>query len=260
MRKSYRCIIFAMAVWSSLAGAVTSGQDARGNRAAESQSVAKSLERLALSAEKVAETDETVQPCREGDDNRNSDLCAQWKAADAAARSSQLASATNDLSFWALIVGLISSIIAVIAAYFTMRAAKASESALVSFERTEDAQIYISIPEIVLSQQAGKYLIRYKISNIGRTAAIVHTVKFGKQKEQHNQALMPATEDIGRQSQPEYLLNDGVIDFIDIEIEYTSTLSGRWRFDARAVVVDYPGGQSKFGSIESQAIKRIATE
>ena len=43
---------------------------------------------------------EQVRPCDKGVDNRNSDLCAQWKAADAASRA----------AFWAMIGTLVASL------------------------------------------------------------------------------------------------------------------------------------------------------
>lgn len=60
-------------------------------RTGDTSSIATSLERLAVAYEKQADaqrgSNREAEPCSPGDDRRYSDLCAQWKAADAAADS-----------------------------------------------------------------------------------------------------------------------------------------------------------------------------
>jgi hypothetical protein len=63
---------------------------------------------------KGAERSSYEQPCKQGDDKRNSDLCAQWKAADAAAGSAR----------WAAISGFAtaaSTLLVLVALYFAFR-------------------------------------------------------------------------------------------------------------------------------------------
>lgn len=59
-------------------------------------------EGVAPSVESPHEADDEKKPCQPGVDNRKSDLCAQWKAADAAADSARW----TRLAFWASLAGL----------------------------------------------------------------------------------------------------------------------------------------------------------
>lgn len=73
--------------------------------------------------------------CKVGDDNRSSDLCAQWKAADAAAqgakaadRSALWAQLTGIFTFVGLIVGAVTMGAAIAAAMFAREAAEHTEA------------------------------------------------------------------------------------------------------------------------------------
>lgn len=65
---------------------------ANGEGGHQSQKIAESLERLATAQEKAVQPSEIEESCARGAENRHSDLCAQWKAADAA----------NDAALWAM--------------------------------------------------------------------------------------------------------------------------------------------------------------
>lgn len=69
-------------------------------------------------------TDETTKPCENGKDNRNSDLCAQWKAADAAKESAEWTRRTFWLGVVGSIIGFFTLIAAGMAACYAKKAAE----------------------------------------------------------------------------------------------------------------------------------------
>lgn len=88
MLRGYRCILIALVGWLSLAA--TADPHAQPKESATQQSIAKSLSDISTTLNEQAERAERApetQPCASGDDHRDSDLCAQWKAADAADRA-----------------------------------------------------------------------------------------------------------------------------------------------------------------------------
>lgn len=82
-------------------------------------------------------------PCEQGEDNRESDLCAQWKAADAAAKSATWTEETYQLGVWGLRVGFLTFLAALVAALYARKAAhetgKGATAALEAVEATREA-------------------------------------------------------------------------------------------------------------------------
>jgi hypothetical protein len=115
----------------ALLGAAVSLSAANPNEAASKptgntdQQVAAALENVSLAIKPPHKATEHDDPCPKGDDNRASDLCAQWKAADAT-------KASADVAFWfAVVESLISALTlaaAVAAARYAFRAAIATEA------------------------------------------------------------------------------------------------------------------------------------
>jgi hypothetical protein len=114
MPRSYRFIIVALGL--ILAGHHPNAE-AQPQQAAPQERSAKALENIAATYDEQAERTERSpdsNPCEPGDDQRNSDLCAQWKAADAAA----------DSAWWAAVgafASAISTLLVLIALYLAFR-------------------------------------------------------------------------------------------------------------------------------------------
>ena len=72
------------------------------------------------------ETSEYERPCEQGRDERNSDLCAQWKAADAARDAAEWAK-------WQLLLGIIGAAGLLVTIHYTRRAV------LAAFEANQNA-------------------------------------------------------------------------------------------------------------------------
>jgi len=63
------------------------------------------------------------RPCKNGEENRNSDLCAQWRAADAARESAEWAKQTYRLDVIGAVIGFFTLVSAAVAAFFAGSAA-----------------------------------------------------------------------------------------------------------------------------------------
>lgn len=73
------------------------------------------------------QADETAKPCAPEQPNRNSDLCAQWKAADAASSAADAAWQQYYAALMGLLLGAITMGAAIAAALYARRAAVATE-------------------------------------------------------------------------------------------------------------------------------------
>lgn len=102
MSKGDRCIILAAFGWLSLT-AQHPDPEAERKQAEAQQSIANALGNVASTYQehtKRAEGSKETEPCEQGDDRRYSELCAQWKAADAAA----------DSAWWAWMSGVLGAL------------------------------------------------------------------------------------------------------------------------------------------------------
>lgn len=106
-------------------------------QAQSQQSTAESLAAIvALERGRDQRPDKTTEPCKTGDDRRYSDLCAQWKAADAAAASAYWTKS----QFWAgLLLGLLTLGAAVAAAFYARAAAVHADRSANEAKRSADA-------------------------------------------------------------------------------------------------------------------------
>ena len=73
------------------------------------------------------ESNGLYQPCEQGEENRNSNLCAQWKAADAAKKSADWAVNTFWLGIYGAIIGTFTLAAAGAAAFYAKKAAEHTE-------------------------------------------------------------------------------------------------------------------------------------
>lgn len=138
MPRGYRLLILAL-VGLALIGAAPREQ--RGDQPQSDQSHQSSdtqLDRIASAVEKLPISPTPDRGCNPGRDDRQSDLCAQWKAADAAAESAWWASATFWLGLVGLIVGSGTLFAAWRAAHWAKKAAEHTESSALEARRGAD--------------------------------------------------------------------------------------------------------------------------
>ena len=116
MLRGYRHIVFALVGFLTLA-AHHPNAEAKGKQSDPQERSAHALENIASRYEeqtKRPQSSRETEQCDQANDKRYSDLCAQWKAADAAA----------DSAWWAAVggfAGAVSTILVLIALYFAFR-------------------------------------------------------------------------------------------------------------------------------------------
>lgn len=135
MPRGYRCILVAFVGWLSLAAAQPQ-QGARQPQSGTSNDIAAALENVAASLSRDNEASQHDQPCDQGRDNRKSDLCAQWKAADAAEST---AKATWTFGYIGTLIGLLTLAAAGAAAWYARKAAIHTEESAREAKRAADA-------------------------------------------------------------------------------------------------------------------------
>jgi hypothetical protein len=93
MPRGYRCIIAAAVGWLVLSAAGEPQNRTEPEQTRAQQAAAQALSNIAATYDrqaKDAEKSHDKDPCESGHDKRNSDLCAQWKAADSASLAAWL--------------------------------------------------------------------------------------------------------------------------------------------------------------------------
>lgn len=98
MTRDYRRIVILAVGWLVLTAAQQPQNGENAKRARVEQSVTDSLSDIARSQREANKPREQERPCRIGEDNHASDLCAQWKAANAA----------SDAAYWSKMAVLLS--------------------------------------------------------------------------------------------------------------------------------------------------------
>lgn len=176
MLRGYRCIV--VTALGCLALAATNPKHAAANPQANSEKQrSAALDRIPATLEDQAKPSEHDKPCHEDSENRASDLCAQWKAADAA----KLAA---DVAWWVGVVGsFIGSLTlgaAVYAAFYakraateTKRGADAAERAVTETQRIGEAQVrcYLSVTGCWAAYYEKGVSICCEIQNSGQSPA-----------------------------------------------------------------------------------------
>jgi hypothetical protein len=119
--------------------------------------------------------------CKQGEDNRHSDLCAQWKAADAASdsavwtrRAGYAAYAGVLIAFFTLLAAVAAALFARLAARHTETGAKAAQAAVHETKRIGEAQVrsYLSILKAEIKFNVkGQVDVRLTIKNSGQSPA-----------------------------------------------------------------------------------------
>ena len=127
MLRGYRCIIFAIVGWLVLAAAEAPPKvKGEQQRSTSKEKIQPALDSIAASLKDAQKPGKLDQPCAPGSEDRNSDLCAQWKAADAAQSSS--------LATW--IFGSLGGVIGSLTLAAAWSAAKWAKSAAVETKRS----------------------------------------------------------------------------------------------------------------------------
>lgn len=126
MHRSYRGIILAFVGLILIGAAESPKLSAQSNQSSEQAEIAKSLREISATLKGAQESDQTTKPCDPEKPNRNSDLCAQWKAADAASQAVNAAWEQIRIGWIGIVLGGITMVAAIAAAVFARKAAVAT--------------------------------------------------------------------------------------------------------------------------------------
>jgi hypothetical protein len=176
MSGGYRGIIFALVGVASLGAAEPPKHGTQAQQATKQREPASGAK--PTRTEQSQEPDKSTEPCKAGEDKRYSDLCAQWKAADAAANGAEAGWLQVWIGIGGVAVGLFTLIAAGAAALFAKRAVDETRESnaiakntahlegrpwlAVSFEVSEPAY---------LSETFLRVMFRAKIRNVGQSPA-----------------------------------------------------------------------------------------
>lgn len=123
MLRGYRLAFCAAFGWLIAAAASPGGHRSETEETKTQQQISHSLERIASALDEANKPKREAKDCAEGANDRKSDLCAQWKAADAARASAISADQTVTISVIGLILGAVTMGAAIAAAIFAKVAA-----------------------------------------------------------------------------------------------------------------------------------------
>ena len=142
------------------------------NQTNAAQNLEQSLGEIAGAINSTNDAPEYNQPCEQGQDNRRSDLCAQWKAADAAYESAVW---TRRMYPWIVagtIIGGATLLAAIAAAMFAHRAAVAAEKGHATAETQLRAYLESPLQTITRDEANDReYYVEIVLKNAGSTPA-----------------------------------------------------------------------------------------
>jgi hypothetical protein len=119
--------------------------------------------------------DETNKPCKQGEDDRKSNLCAQWKAADAAKESADWTQRTFLLGIVGAVIGVLTFVAAGAAAFYAKHAATATSTAntiLLSEQRPWISLGLSAGMDVIFSGDRIAFGMAISMSNIGKRPAV----------------------------------------------------------------------------------------
>jgi hypothetical protein len=119
MSRSYWVLVFALVGLTSCQ--LPPWQRANQEQEQSTKAIQRALEEITGLLKDQAKPDVTTQPCKQSEDKRNSDLCAQWKAADA---GSDAAKAAWLFGIFGCLIGGFTLVAAVKAAQYAKNAAE----------------------------------------------------------------------------------------------------------------------------------------
>ena len=259
MPGSYRCIVLAAVGWLILA-AQTPGQPAGQRQAEASSQIADSLRRSETAPQKPDEAPAPNLPCEEGEDDRQSGLCAQWKAADAARDS---ANAVFWFGMVGAVIGLLTLAAAGSAAWFARLAADHTAKGANEAKRQADAaansleisQAHLRAffspenEEVERLPSSNRLLVKLTVKNSGSTAGHkpvfeLSSYFFGKSEKRENltkgwfrpgtagagaENLLEQPIDLSEEQISELIVGEGVV-FVEVNAPYTDIFGQSWHY------------------------------
>jgi hypothetical protein len=143
-------VIIALIGSLFLVGASSSSENfAQKHEAPNQQKSAQTGTETTPTAQTTKVADEITKPCTENENNRRSELCAQWKAADAAVNSANSSWQQVGIGYVGIVIGFMTLVAAAMAAFYAKRAAeetkRGADTAGVALSADHRAWLSISI-------------------------------------------------------------------------------------------------------------------
>lgn len=244
MPRGYRCIILALVGWLVLAASPPQQQRSQPQPHAD-QAIANALNRIATAAERNDEPASYTADCEQGRDNRRSDLCAQWKAADSASEAAAWAGWTWWLGLGGVGIGIGTLGAAIAAAYFASEAARHTKAGAEAAHDANRPWLTVSAyPNFVSTEGNPTFSLMLTIKNIGRAPAqnvryeaevieggkyggdheFFHDPHKGKHWPRPNRAVLPNGEFTDQElvfTTWEALQREGNVALIGVNVTYT---------------------------------------
>jgi hypothetical protein len=145
------------------------------------QKMAAALEAVAHALEHQREPSQADKPCKRGEDQRSSDLCAQWFAADAA---DSAARASWWLGGFGLVIGGLTLAAAVAAAKYAKDAAVQTREANAIMRLAEDAHLALDVGDGKHGEHDGLHFLTFDltITNVGRSPLRIHDIETDEER------------------------------------------------------------------------------
>lgn len=251
MLRGYRGIVAAL-IGLILVAASPGGQRSNPQQAKPRQDVSETLSRIADALDEANKPQREAADCPEGGEDRQSDLCAQWKAADAARQAAAAADWTVTIGWVGVVLGAITMGAAIAAAKFAYDAAVHTRDSNAIMRASEDGYLVIDKIEGIHREALGTHflLLDMTIDNVGRCAVRIHRIE--TDAEPVNMAdTIPAG---GQKTFKELIfhpldgpppcnacLNGPPIPILNITIDQTTPLRGRFVERSSYYVIEQDG-------------------
>lgn len=218
MCRGYWSVLFALAGSILLIAAAPKGRDIDGAYRTQASIIEASKE-IGRSIQEAAKPGVTSEPCVQGQDHRYSDLCAQWKAADAA-------KAAAGAAWIALLIGSVTLVAAGMAAKYAKDAAEHTENGANAAWAALRPHIYVSALEsnlgMFLDGRSSNVVWKLRIVNAGGGPA--------KIRHYHvNLSIVQPSGESGGTHTPAKILNSAFVSgFIeDFEVNLTEIVKNK---------------------------------
>lgn len=178
--------------------------------------------------------------CERGKDDRQSDLCAQWKAADAASDGLTLAYWQTVIGWIGLLLGAATMLAAIAAAWYARSAAVHSQAAASAFIEAERATIRFAAEGEAGTAPNARHLVQLAIKarNIGRSNARIRSVRWQAAEDASWPAAFEHQADMNRTVEPggaeeldliRYLSPNDQCHFVTGRLDYETIMGKRFR-------------------------------
>lgn len=168
MLRGYRSIVVAVAGLALLAAAPAPNEGGNANKSQPAPAGDRALERTAGPPAKQSEPDEYQAPCRDGEYDNRSDLCAQWYAARAARDAANWA-------WWSLFVGIVGAVGIVFALVLTVESNRIARDTarrqLRAYLDFDNITLGLATDQRPAAEGTKRARIAIKVHNFGQTPA-----------------------------------------------------------------------------------------